>query len=370
MNTGSAMNSSSGGPLSGLDVLEFSSTPAAGFAGLLLRFLGAAVTVVEANVKVGTRSGPPFVGADSTLHAYLTAGKEEISSGALETAATVGRANIVIHDEPLPAWLRSRLESDPVPAKGRTVVSCTPYGTYGSKKGWQASELTLFHAGGEGFLIPHGLPYEENPDRPPIAMGRYVAHYQGGLASALAAVAGLRQSRLLGTCTHVDVAVQDVEVSLNYFTISRYVEGTRESRATRAFKYAGLVRCLDGYVEIVPLEHHQWQGLRVMLGNPEWAFSPELEDHVERGKHGAIINEHLRAWAADLTVKEVVDLASANGVPCGPYLPPEQLIDVEQIQHRQYFISPPSRDLGLSAFPGPPWVFNRWGKPNLASTER
>jgi crotonobetainyl-CoA:carnitine CoA-transferase CaiB-like acyl-CoA transferase len=354
------------GPLEGYRVLELSTGPAAAFAGLLLRFMGADVEVVEPEGGSPLRNHPPFAGGESMLFAYLSAGKR-MGSGDPHDQGLEG-VHVVLHDADLSARMEALLETSTMPPEGRAVVACTPYGIEGPKRSWSASELTLFQAGGEGYLMPHGLPFEECPDGPPIGMGRYVAHYQGGTAAAGAAVAALRQSRLMGRTARVDVAIQDAQVSLNYFTVSRYVEGVRETRATRAFKYAGLVRCLDGYVEIVPLEQHQWEGLREMLGNPEWAFAEGLQDHVSRGRHGEIVNKHLRAWTAERTVSEVVRLATDHGIPCGPYIAPEDLPKVEQLGSREYFIPPPDGMEWAHGFPGPAWVFDRWGKVRLSAS--
>lgn len=351
------------GPLTGYRVWELAGTPAAAFAGRLLVLMGADVEMLEPPTSEALRGLPPHAGGRSALFEYLAAGKrsrwlnDELDPEALDGV------HILLHDSAaLPEPIERMVQGAQIPSQGRAIVACTPYGLEGPKSAWEACELSLFQAGGEGYLIPHGLPFEEQPDRPPIGMARYVAHYQGGIAAALAAVAALRQSRRMGKPERVDVSIQDAELSLNYFTVSRFVEGVQETRATRAFRYAGLLRCSDGFVEIVPLEQHQWEGLRKMLGNPQWAFAPELQDPIVRGRYGDVINKHLRAWTAERTVEEVVSLATDHGIPAGPYLAPHELPDVEQMRHRGFFLPVDDSD-GLRLFPGSAWVLSRWGKP-------
>jgi crotonobetainyl-CoA:carnitine CoA-transferase CaiB-like acyl-CoA transferase len=354
------------GPLTGYKVWELAETPAAAYAGRLLAFMGADVEMLEPEGGRSVRRLPPFTGDRSALFDYLAAGKRSRSLPAEITADDLEGVHVILHDSAsLPETLERALTEAPLPSDGRAIVACTPYGLAGPKSGWQATELSLFQAGGEGYLIPHGLPFEEQPDRPPIGMARYVAHYQGGIAAGLAALAALRQSRAIGEPERVDVAIQDAEVSLNYFTVSRSFEGAQEARATRAFRYAGLLRCSDGFAELVPLEQHQWEGLRRMLGEPEWAFAPEFEDPIVRGGHGDVINEHLRAWTAERTVEEVVRLANEHGIPAGPYLAPHELRHVEQMRLRNFFL-PVSDGGDLDLFPGPAWVLDRWEKPPYA----
>jgi len=45
-------------------------------------------------------------------------------------------------------------------------VSVLPFGSSGPKAEWDAEEVNLLHAGGEGFLLPNGLSNELFPDRP------------------------------------------------------------------------------------------------------------------------------------------------------------------------------------------------------------
>ena len=39
------------------------------------------------------------------------------------------------------------------------------------------------------------------------------------------------------------------------------------------------------------------EGLVTLLGSPEWALDPALDDPLERSRRGAEINRHIRAWA-------------------------------------------------------------------------
>lgn len=354
------------GPLEGRRVLEYAQGPAAGFAGLLMRMLGATVDMLEPEGKSELRNLPPRHNGVSTLFGYLAAGKRALAS---LPAGYFDEVNVVVHDAELPAQTKALLDASPLPAGGRVVVRCTPYGAVGPKRGWKGTELSLFQAGGEGYLMPHGLPYEEHPERPPIGAGRYTAHYQGGIAAALGAVAALRQSRATSTTEYIDVSIQDAQLSLNNFTVSRYVEGFRESRATRAFRYAGIVRCADGWAELVPLENHHWAGILDLLGHPPELTASEFTDLISRAAHGDRINMHLRRWAGERKLADVIALAQQAGIPCGPYLSPAELADEEQFVHRKYFISEQAHPARDELFPGPAWIFSRWDKPRLTRAD-
>ena len=326
-------------PLDGFRAWLIAQTPAAGFAGRLLRELGARVELLEPPGGSALRNCPPFLeSGESAVFRYLTAGIETRELPARPDASQVAKVEIIVHERAaLPFGWNPIVEAAPLPERGRVIVALTPYGGSGSKSDWHGNELTLFQGGGEGFLQPSGLGYEEFPERPPIGVGRYLGGYQAGTNAAFAALAGLRSSRASGRTERVDLSVQDSQLSLNYLSVSRYVDGHFERRSNRSFSYGGIVRCADGYVEIVPIEQHHWVALRELMGDPEWAQAPEFEDTVERGRRGPFINEHLRAWAAERSVEQVVARAAETGLPCGPYLSPKQLPEDQQFQHRGFF---------------------------------
>lgn len=345
-------------PFDGLRVVVLDPTPAVAMTGWLMRQMGAAVTVAEPAGGGALREQPPFVRGRGAVFEYLAAGASGVllPDPAAPLPAEFADAHVIVHgyvDFPQ-AWADT-VASTPVPERGRVVVACTPYGQSGPRRDWSATELVLFQAGGEGYLMPSGLAFEQFPDRSPIGVGRYLAHYQGGLSAGVAALAGLRTSRRTRSVGWADVSIQDIEISLNYFTVSRLVEGVREDRTNRAFTYGGVLECDDGFVELVTLEQRQWEALREMLGRPEWATNPAMDDAVSRGEHGDEINRYLRAWMRTRTVREVVELGAEFGVPCGPYLSPGQLLDEPQLAAREFFRSGPD-----GRAPGPPWRLTGW----------
>lgn len=340
-------------PLDGFRAWLIAETPAGGFAGRLLRELGARVQLLERPGGSALRSYPPVIeSGESAPFRYLAEGMETGPLPDRPAVADLAEVEIIVHERAsLPFGWDRIVDAAPLPERGRAVVAVTPYGGSGPKAGWQGTELTLFQGGGEGFLQPSGLGYEQFPDRPPIGVGRYLGSYQAGTNAAFAALAGLRSSRASGRTERVDLSVQDSQLSLNYLSVSRYIDGHFERRSNRSFSYGGIVRCADGYVEIVPIEQHHWVALRELMGDPEWARAPELEDTVERGRRGPFINERLRAWAAERSIEEVIARAAETGLPCGPYLAPKQLPEDQQFQARGFFREGPGGGLE----PGTAW---------------
>ena len=74
------------------------------------------------------------------------------------------------------------------------------------------------------------------------------------------------------------------------------------------------------------------------MGEPAWALEPSLRDPLERGRRGAHINEHLRAWARDQKVLDVVTRGQALGVPLAKYAEPTEILQSEQTRVRDMFV--------------------------------
>lgn len=341
-------------PLAHLRAWECADAPGVAFAGRLLALAGVRVEVFEPPGGSALRRLPPFVGERSALFDHLTAGKTLRAAGEADDADDVNL--LLVGRDGLPAASEEALAGAELPAAGRAVLTCTPYGTTGPKAGWQDSELTLFQAGGEGFLMPSGLSWEQFPDRPPVGAGRNVGSYQGGMTLALVALAALRLSRVTGATERAEVAIQEAQLSLNNLVVSRYVDGVLECRANRGFAYGGILPCRDGHVELVPIEQHQWDAVRAMLGSPAWADDERFQEGMSRGRLGAEINAHLRAWAAERTTEEVMVAAKEHDVPCGRFIAPEELPDSPQLAGRGFFAPAPDGMDYVDVVPGAPWA--------------
>ena len=295
-------------PLSGLRVLEVAEMLAAPYCGKLLASLGADVVKVEPPVSGDpARRQGPFPGdvphpERSGLFLYLNTGKRGVTlnlqdpQGRAMLAELAANADALIHDrqpkERDTKGLDTETLADANP--GLIVASVTPFGGWGPYAGYRAHDVNVFHAGGEGWLLPNGLALDTFPDRAPIAAGSQMGSYQGGLTAALGVAAAVYAQANGSPGQSVDCSMQEAQLSLGYVPIQRLEEeGIVEDRFARYFRIGGVLPAQDGYVEMLTLEPGQWQGLSRMLGDPDWAT---LENFQNPGEQRAEINAHLREW--------------------------------------------------------------------------
>lgn len=329
-------------PLTGIRVVERATSVAAAQAGRLMCQMGADVIMVEPADGCPLRREPPFLpGGTSALFTNLATGKRSTICDPEDPGFQAGidalltGADILIDDTPVADRPALGLDEARIRAAHPHLVhlSVLPFGAYGPKAGWRGEELTLIHAGGEGFLLPNGLSADLFPDRPPLKIAGHFAQMQGGTAAAMAALAALWS----GTGQFVDASVQDANVAVGAFAIQRFGDGSTEHRQTRSFKFGGVIECADGYVELLTLESRQWEGLVDLMQAADWAADPELADEVGRSARGAEINERIRSWARPWTVADLVSAAQKRGVPMARYNTPDHVLTGEQETARGIF---------------------------------
>jgi crotonobetainyl-CoA:carnitine CoA-transferase CaiB-like acyl-CoA transferase len=335
-------------PLSGYRVLENCRTVAGAYAGRLLAALGAEVIMLEPKSGSALRHEPPWLEAsgESALFSYLAVGKRSLiaeldtAQGQALLSDELSRSDVLLDDTPIDQ--RASLGLDPdVLAKRlpRLVhVSLLPFGAKGPKASWRGEEINLLHASGEGYLLPNGLSHEQFPDRPPLKIHGHFAQYQGGAMGALSALNALWAVPTCGG-QYVDVSVQDAMLMVGCFALQRLGDGSLEHRSTRKFRYGGVFKSSDGYIELLTLEDRQWNSLVQLLGNPEWAKEPALADPLERSRRGDEINAHIRPWMARHTAEEIVREAQKLGVPVGKYRTPKEVMQGAHERARGLFVN-------------------------------
>ena len=352
--------------LAGLRVLELGSLVATPWCGKLLAALGADVVKVEPpGTGDPSRRRGPFPGdiphpERSGTFLYLNTGKSGITlnvddpQGRAMLRQLASQVDVVIHDSP-PALAANRgltRESLGELYSALVVAAITPFGSSGPNAEYSAHDVNVFHAGGEGNLLPNGLALDTFPDRAPIAAGAMMASYQGGLTAAVGIVGAVLAQWDNGTGQNVDSSLQEAQLAIGYLPIQRLeAEGLVETRFSRFFRMGGVLPAADGYVELLTLEPRQWEGLARLLGEPDWASPDKFRDPAT---HGPEINQNLREWTAQHTRQWLYREGQAHGVPIAPYLAPSEVFDSPQQRERSYFEEITHPEAGTYEYAGLP----------------
>ncbi|MBI3302719.1 MAG: CoA transferase [Deltaproteobacteria bacterium] len=356
--------------LAALRVLEVAERVCGPYGGKLLASLGAEVIKAEAPPEGDpSRRRGPFPGdiphpKRSGTFLYLNTGKKDIT---LNLADPQGRVllgelarcvDVIIHDQPPARAAAWGLDAASLSQSNLNLIvaALTPFGNTGPYADYRAYDITVFHAGGEGYLLPNGLALDTFPDRAPIVAGSQMGSYQAGLTAAVGVLAAVYARRIGTSGQTVDASSQEAQLALGYIPIQRLEsEGVIENRFARYFRVGGVMPAQDGYIELLTLEPRQWENLIEFLGHPDWA-TPEM--FGDPARYGPELNRYLREWFSQHPKAWLYHEGQAHGVPLAPYLTPAEVFHSPQQRARGLFIAVDHPQAGPYDYAGLPFRFS------------
>ena len=166
--------------LEGLAVIEIGGGFAASSTGKALGDLGAEVVKVEPPEGDPTRrrglvpgrrapAGGPFLHLNTNKRSVVV--DRTTTAGRAEFDRLLAGADLAVREGHAPELEDANAWRERHPHL--VVVSITPFGLTGPRRGWRGDELTLVHAGGWGYIVPgRGAPREWPPILPFRKLGQ------------------------------------------------------------------------------------------------------------------------------------------------------------------------------------------------------
>ncbi|MDP6980593.1 MAG: CoA transferase [Myxococcota bacterium] len=314
------------GPLSGVRVLEATTTWAGPMCGCVLADFGADVIKVEHPAGEIARRSPPFLPDTnpplSFMHATLNRNKRSLSLDLhdqrgrdlfLQLAA---RADVVVENFKPGTLARWGVGYEDVRrVRPDTVyVSISGYGQWGPDSD-RVGYDPLAQAE-SGFLSLNG-----SPDGEAVKSPTFLADDLAGLHGALSALAALRHRDATGEGQHIDVALLDSLLfqSTGYLTLAAM--GVELPRLGNEFRIAAPARsyaCRDGDVMAGVLLDSHWKTLARLIGRPELADHPDFATAAERIARRSEVDAMVGGWLADRARDEVLETFREAGIPAAP----------------------------------------------------
>ena len=341
----------SAGALAGIKVIDFGQMVSAPFCAKLFADYGADVIKVELPAGDAARATGPFPGdvpdpEKSGLYFINNTNKRGISC---DVSTEAGRAVFLR----LVAWADLLIENN-APAQMRAwgldyatlaaanpdlvVVSITPFGQTGPYSDWNGHDLNAYH------LTGASSRYCGRPDETPLEHGTFAADYFGAVAAAawgLAAVHGRRQA---GGGQHLDVSTAEAIAAA--FVGGQNIGGYAQDRVFDKRTGVGMPQgapatimpCKDGHVWMLALEPGQSNGLRKVMGDPEWADLELFQDMFQRARNADLIYSFIEEWTMQHGKMEIMEKCQAAGCPVTAVLTVAEAAEQPHLAARGYFV--------------------------------
>jgi crotonobetainyl-CoA:carnitine CoA-transferase CaiB-like acyl-CoA transferase len=108
-------------------------------------------------------------------------------------------------------------------------------------------------------------------------------------------------------------------------------------------------RARDGWIvtQVVgPTIFKRWTQL---MDEPQWLEDPRFASDQLRGDNGAVLSERMARWCAERTADEALDALAKAGIPAGPVLSPQEVLDHPQVQAMDFIAPTPVPGLAAPA---------------------
>lgn len=342
-----------GGALDGVRVLDFTSVMAGPFATRMLADLGAEVIKVESLEGDQVRARPPKRDGFSAYFGNLNAGKRSIACNlkSPEIIALikqlVATCDVLVENFRPGVMQRFGLDHAALAAVNPRLIYCSisGYGQTGPKALFPAYAPVIHAASGFDMV---NLRYQDGADRPATS-GIFIADVLGGTHAFGAIQAALYQREKTGTGQHIDLSMLEAMIGMLVFETQ---EAQFPGDARRPL-YTPL-KTNDGFIMVAPTSPRNFEQLSEAVGHPEWQEDPRFRTNADRNANWAALLALTEEWTRERSAEEAETILSRHGVPCARYREIGELLDDPQLAARGAFAEI-SDDAGAFKVPNPPF---------------
>lgn len=350
----------SNGALAGIKVVDFGQVVSAPYCAKLFSDFGADVIKVELPTGDAARHMGPFPGdvpdaEKSGLFFINNTNKRGITC---DVATEAGRALFlrmlewadVLIENNLPQQMQAwGLDYDTLSAINPqlVVISITPFGQTGPYSAWNAYDLNAYHLSGASNR------YCGRPGEMPLEHGTFSADYFGAVTASSWGLAACFGRDQVGGGQQVDVSCAEAIAAtfVGGQTIGGYAQdGVFDKRTGVGLPQgapATIVPCRDGHVWMLALEPGQWNGLREVMGNPEWADLELFQDMRARAQNADLIYPFVEEWAMQHDKMEIMEKCQAAGCPITAVFTVAEAVEHPHLAARDYFVDIEHPKLGV-----------------------
>ncbi len=361
-------------PLQGIRVLDLGQFIAIPFCTLWLAWLGAEVIVIESRRRMTSRTAPPFAeGLDKEPNAsgYFNQLYSSKKSCTVDMTTAEGReivrrlagaCDVMVDNFSTGVLEKLGLGYEAVSAinPGIVMLSNGAFGRAGPMRMARGlhSAVNLFSGVADVTRYVGGHPR---------ILGGVLPDPLSGTYSGFAIMAAIYHRQKTGQGQFIDVAmheamltlIPEAAIDLTMNNIEPEAIGNRD----RLNAPHGIFRCRqdDSWLAISVNDEVQWVALCGAIARQEWVADPRFSTLEARRKNIGALELLIEQWTLGQNVHAAAELLQRAGVPAGPVLRADELLDDEQLNARngvvtiEHPVAGPRRQMAL------PWHMDSLG---------
>ena len=344
-------------PLTGVRVLDFSTTIAGPHCSRLMADMGADVIKVESPEGDLMRSRPVLRDGAGTMFGQLNAGKRSVVLDLKKPEAIaavkelVKTVDIVLENYRPGVMKRLGLDYPELAKINPRIIygAISGYGQTGPGSG-RPAYAPVIHAS-TGYDMAH-LYYQQGRERPDKC-GIFVADYASGAYALGGILAALHQRHVTGKGQMVDVSMFETLVGMLLGEVNR-AQFDYEMPSRPMY---GPIEAKDGYVMLATASEKTFQDMAAAAGRKDWLTDARFAKYADRRMNWGLLVDELEQWSRTMSVKDVVSALEKYGVPCSPYLTVTEALKDPQVEHRGSLCTIEDK-AGSYKSPAPPFRFS------------
>ncbi len=365
------------GLLEGVRVLDLTHYIAGPYCTRLMAGLGADVIKIERPAsgdpirRVGPFASRPgelreygdTAVEDGAWHLYLNAGKRSLALDlktergrrlAMDLAA---RADILVENFRPGTVDRLGLGCGKLNSVNPALVftSISSFGQTGPYRNWRAAEVNLYAMGGL-------MNITGEPDQEPLKEGAPLAQLGAGQNAFAAAMGALMFAEETGEGQRIDVSIAEYATNILENALMQYSysgqEFTRVGNRGYGRSAWGIYPCRDGHAGIIAGPDHRWPEVARIMGREELA-DPRFASRRGRQENADEVDALMLPWLIENDKVDIFKAGQESGLGFSFVATMKDILEMEQLIARNYFITLEHPVAGELAYPGAPIVCER-----------
>jgi crotonobetainyl-CoA:carnitine CoA-transferase CaiB-like acyl-CoA transferase len=332
--------------LDGLKVVDCTQILAGPFCTMMLGDMGAEITKVEKpnggdDIR---RFGPPFIDGESAAFLMINRNKKSIAlnmkdpKGLKILKELIKDADVFIQNFRPGALEKMGLGFDDVIKNiNPKIIYCSisGFGSTGPYKNRPGFDLIA--QGMSGLMSLTGTPNGE-----PVKIGVPICDLNAGVYAALGILASYIKRLKTNKGQFVETSLLESGLSYTIWESGIYFATKEVSKqsgtAHRLSAPYQSFKTSDGYINIGAANQANWEKLCSALKRTDLKENKEFIDNASRMNNIKKLVDILNVEFTNKTTSEWVEILIENGVPCGPILNIDEILNHDQIKEREMII--------------------------------